>query len=81
MRSIQEIDSLTRKILSKILGQECPNEANFRFLDLHQWDSFKTVELILEVESTFNFEMSSLQIDSLKNFSDLISVIAELPDA
>ena len=43
--------------------------------DIDGWDSAKTVAILLEIEETFDFEMSSDEIDGLRCVADFVAVI------
>jgi acyl carrier protein len=43
--------------------------------DIEGWDSAKMVSIILGVEETFGFEMSSSEIDGLRCIADFVAVI------
>jgi acyl carrier protein len=43
--------------------------------DIAGWDSAKTVTILLEIEETFGFEMSSGEIDGLRCVGDFVAVI------
>ena len=44
--------------------------------DIDGWDSAKTVNIILEIEEAFGFEMSSEEMDALRSVGDFAAVIA-----
>jgi len=46
-------------------------------LDVPGWDSFKMIEIILEVEKRFGTKMETRDIDRLKNVGDLVTRIAD----
>ena len=43
--------------------------------DIEGWDSAKTVAILLEIEESFGFEMSSDEIDGLRCVADFAAVI------
>jgi acyl carrier protein len=43
--------------------------------DIDGWDSAKTVTILLEIEESFGFEMSSDEIDGLRCVADFATVI------
>lgn len=43
--------------------------------DIDGWDSAKTVAILLEIEESFNFEMSSDEMDGLRCVADFVAVI------
>ena len=43
--------------------------------DIDGWDSAKTVAILLEIEESFHFEMSSDEIDGLRRVADFVAVI------
>ena len=43
--------------------------------DINGWDSAKTVTILLEIEESFHFEMSSDEIDELRCIADFVTVI------
>lgn len=43
--------------------------------DVEGWDSFKMIEIIMAVETHFNFKVQSRQLDSLNNVGDLVTLI------
>jgi len=44
--------------------------------DVPGWNSFKQIEIILEVEQRFGIELRSRDVDELENVGDLAAVIA-----
>jgi acyl carrier protein len=44
--------------------------------DVEGWDSFKMIEIIVAVESHFNFKVHSKQLDRLESVGDLVTLIA-----
>ena len=43
--------------------------------DIDGWDSAKTVAILLEIEDSFNFELSSDEMDGLRCVADFVAVI------
>jgi acyl carrier protein len=43
--------------------------------DIDGWDSAKTVTILLEIEESFGFEMTSDEIDGLRRVDDFVAVI------
>jgi len=49
--------------------------------DIDGWDSAKMVSIILGVEETFDFEMSSSEIDELRCIGDFVAtILAQRPE-
>jgi len=46
-------------------------------MDVPGWDSFKMIEILLEVEKRFGTKMETRDIDRLKNVGDLVTRIAD----
>jgi acyl carrier protein len=44
--------------------------------DVKGWDSFKQIEIIMATEERFGIQMSTREIDSLRNVGDLVRVVA-----
>lgn len=45
--------------------------------DVAGWDSFRQVDIILAIEELFDIELSSKEMDSLKNVGDILDLLAE----
>ena len=43
--------------------------------DIDGWDSFKYVEILIEIEGKYGFEFEPTEIDDLQNIGDLVGVI------
>ena len=43
--------------------------------DIEGWDSFRHIELMLVIETRFNIQFHSRELDEMKNIGDLIRVI------
>jgi acyl carrier protein len=43
--------------------------------DIDGWDSAKTVTILIEIEESFDFEMSSEEIDELRCVGDFVEII------
>lgn len=46
-------------------------------MDVPGWDSFKMIEILLEIEKRFGTKMETRDIDRLKNVGDLVTRIAD----
>lgn len=44
--------------------------------DLEGWDSFRHVEILIEVQMKFNISMTSREIDNLHSVGDLFTTVA-----
>lgn len=45
--------------------------------DVPGWDSFKMVEIIVTVEERFGIKIASRDVDRLRNFGDLVTMISD----
>ena len=45
--------------------------------DVPGWDSFKMVEIIVTVEERFGIKITSRDVDRLRNFGDLVTMISD----
>jgi acyl carrier protein len=45
--------------------------------DVPGWDSFKMVEIIVTVEERFGVQITSRDVDRLRNLGDLVTMISD----
>lgn len=43
--------------------------------DIHDWDSFNHINLIVAIETKFAIKFQTAEIESLKNVGDMVAVI------
>lgn len=48
--------------------------------DVPGWDSFKMVEIIVTVEERFGIQITSRDVDRLRNLGDLVTMITDKRD-
>ncbi len=44
--------------------------------DVKDWDSFKTVEIIIALQEHFAIELDDSDLDELRSFGDLVRIVA-----
>lgn len=49
--------------------------------DIEGWDSFRHVEILIEVQMKFNISMTSREIDNLHSIGDLFATITKKTNA
>jgi acyl carrier protein len=63
-------------IIRSVLGtQTLPLSPEISARDIAEWDSLRHVKIILKVEEQFAIELSSREIDGLRNVGDFIALI------
>ena len=64
------------RILGKVFSLDC--ETNSKIDDVSQfgtWDSLKHVQIILELEDSFDFEVSDAEIESFFDFDSVVEFV------
>ncbi len=62
-------------ILSAIMGQVVEIEADMNFSDIPNWDSFKSVEFLIELEAFYQIRISADQIDKIITINDVLVLL------
>ena len=44
--------------------------------DVEEWDSITHIEIISEIESVFDIRFNTMEIESLKNLGDMVSLVS-----
>ena len=61
---------------SRIFGHTAALDANATSQTIAGWDSFKYVQVILEMETRFGIELDGPDIDEVANFGDFVGLIS-----
>jgi acyl carrier protein len=73
----ERIYEILSTILSDVLGQQTPILSSSTMpSDVPGWDSFVTVNLVVEIERRFEFKMEAGDFRMLRSVGDFVAVIA-----